>query len=108
MAEIVITDQNFQKEVTESQLPVLVDFWAPWCGPCKIISPIIEELATEFAGKIKVGKLNVDENPETAGKFGVMSIPTLLFFKSGQPVDSIVGAQSKDAIKQKMAKLLQP
>lgn len=106
MAELVITDSNFSSEVEQSKLPVLVDFWAPWCGPCKIIGPIVEELAREFEGKIKVGKLNVDENQQTAGQFGVMSIPTLLFFKNGQPVDSIVGAQSKETIKQKMAKLL--
>lgn len=106
MAELVITDSNFSSEVEQSKLPVLVDFWAPWCGPCKVIGPIVEDLAREFEGKIKVGKLNVDENQQTAGQFGVMSIPTLLFFKNGQPVDSIVGAQSKETIKQKMAKLL--
>jgi thioredoxin 1 len=106
MADLVITDSNFSSEVQQSKTPVLVDFWAPWCGPCKIIGPIVEELAHEFEGKIKVGKLNVDENQQTAGQFGVMSIPTLLFFKNGQPVDSIVGAQSKETIKQKMAKLL--
>ena len=93
--------------MAKSELPVLLDFWAPWCAPCRVVGPMVEALAEEFAGKIKVGKLNVDENPETAGKFGVMSIPTLLFFKKGQPVDSIVGAQSKEAIKQKMEKLLQ-
>ncbi|CAN5164060.1 thioredoxin [soil metagenome] len=107
MADIIITDSNFPTEVAQSKLPVLVDFWAPWCGPCKVIGPIVEELAKEFLGKIKVGKLNVDENQQTAGEFGVMSIPTLLFFKDGKPVDSIVGAQSKDTIKQKMEKLLQ-
>ncbi|MEK7604931.1 MAG: thioredoxin [Patescibacteria group bacterium] len=106
MAEVIITDQNFASEVAQNKLPVLVDFWAPWCGPCRIISPIVEELAKEFEGKIKVGKLNVDENPETAGKFGVMSIPTLLMFKEGKPVDSIVGAQSKETIKQAMEKLI--
>lgn len=106
MAEVIITDQNFESEVAQNKLPVLVDFWAPWCGPCRIISPIVEELAKEFEGKIKVGKLNVDENPETAGKFGVMSIPTLLMFKEGKPVDSIVGAQSKETIKQAMEKLI--
>lgn len=107
MADLIITDQNFQTEVAESKEPVLIDFWAPWCAPCRIVGPVVDELAQEFAGKVKVGKLNVDENQQTAGQFGVMSIPTLLFFKNGQPVDSIVGAQSKDTIKQKMEKLLQ-
>lgn len=106
MADIVITDSNFSTEVEQSKLPVLVDFWAPWCGPCKIIGPVIEELAREFEGKVKVGKLNVDENQQTAGQFGVMSIPTLLFFKDGKPVDTIVGAQSKETIKQKLSKLI--
>lgn len=107
MADLVITDSNFQQEVLQSKTPVLVDFWAPWCGPCRIIGPVVEELAQEFAGKMKVGKLNVDENQQTAGEYSVMSIPTLLFFKDGKPVDSVVGAQSKETIKQKMEKLLQ-
>jgi thioredoxin 1 len=107
MADLVITDSNFASEVEQGKTPVLVDFWAPWCGPCKVVGPIVEELAREFEGKIKVGKLNVDENQQTAGQFGVMSIPTLLFFKDGKPVDSIVGAKSKETIKQKMEKLLQ-
>jgi len=106
MADIVITDSNFQTEVATSKTPVVVDFWAPWCGPCRAVSPIVEELAKEFVGKIKVGKLNVDENQETAGQFGVMSIPTLLFFKDGKPVDSIVGVKSKEDIKRKMESLL--
>ncbi len=106
MADLIITDSNFSSEVEQSKTPVLVDFWAPWCGPCKVIGPIVEELAREFEGKVKVGKLNVDENQQTAGQFGVMSIPTLLLFKNGQPVDSIVGAQSKETIKQKMESLL--
>jgi len=106
MADLIITDSNFQTEVAKSSLPVLVDFWAPWCGPCRAVGPIVEELATEFAGKVKVGKLNVDENQDTAGQFGVMSIPTLLFFKDGKPVDSIVGVKSKEDIKRKMESLL--
>lgn len=106
MADITITDQNFQQEVAQSDKPVLLDFWAPWCTPCRVVGPIVEDLAREFEGKVKVGKLNVDENPQTAGQFGVMSIPTLLFFQNGQPVDSVIGAQSKDVIKQKMEKLL--
>lgn len=106
MADIVFTDQNFQQEVMQSSLPVLVDFWAPWCGPCKVISPIVEELAKEYEGKVKVGKLNVDENMEVSGTFGVMSIPTLIFFKNGQPVKSIVGAQGKDSIKRALDEVL--
>jgi len=105
MADIVLTDQNFQKEVLEAETPVLVDFWAPWCTPCKIVGPIVEELAKEYDGKVKVGKMNVDEH-QTSQNYGVMSIPTLLLFKNGQPVDSVVGAQSKEAIKQKMESVL--
>ena len=105
MADVVITDQNFEEEVLKSNTPVLVDFWAPWCTPCKIVGPIVEELAKEYEGKVKVGKMNVDEN-QTAGQYGIMSIPTLLIFKNGQPVESVVGAQSKDTIKQKMDSVL--
>ena len=105
MVDVVITDQNFEEEVLKSNTPVLVDFWAPWCTPCKIVGPIVEELAKEYAGKVKVGKMNVDEN-QTAGQYGIMSIPTLLIFKNGQPVESVVGAQSKDTIKQKMDSVL--
>lgn len=99
MADTVITDQNFQEEVLKSNLPVLVDFWAEWCQPCKLVAPIVEELAGEYTGKLKVGKLNVDENPEAAGNFGVMSIPTLMIFKNGQPVKTVVGAQGKEVLK---------
>lgn len=99
MADIAFTDQNFQEEVSQSKGLVMVDFWAPWCGPCRVVSPIIEQLATEMAGKVKVGKMNVDENPQTASVFGIMSIPTVMVFKDGQPVKATVGAQSKDAYK---------
>jgi len=94
-----ITDANFEEEVlNENDKPVLVDFWAPWCGPCQMMGPILEEVAEEAKDFAKVGKLNVDENPETAGKYGVMSIPTLIIFKGGQPVKQLVGVQSKEAL----------
>lgn len=96
MSEVTLTDANFQAEVLSSDMPVVVDFWAPWCGPCKIISPIIEALAKQYEGKVKVGKVNVDENPDTAAQFGVMSIPSVFIFKGGQPVKSMVGAQGKE------------
>ncbi|MDP2923865.1 MAG: thioredoxin [Candidatus Omnitrophota bacterium] len=96
------TDANFKKEVLESNLPVLVDFWANWCGPCKMISPIIEELAKEYAGKIKIGKVDVDENPKTATLYGIMSIPTLVFFRNGKIVNQATGALNKIELKRKI------
>ncbi len=99
MAEAVFTDQNFPQDVLKSGVPVVVDFWAPWCGPCRMVSPTIEELAKEYAGKVVVGKMNVDENTNTAGQFGVMSIPTVMIFKNGKPVKSVIGAQGKEAYK---------
>jgi thioredoxin 1 len=102
MKPVTITDQNFTEEVTNSNLPVLIDFWAVWCGPCRAIAPIVEQLAGEYDGKVKIGKLDVDENPETAVKFGVRSIPTLLIFKNGQVVDTIIGAVQKQVIVQKI------
>lgn len=92
---MVITDANFDSEVIKSTIPVLVDFWAVWCGPCRMQEPIIEELAREMEGKAKIGKLNVDENPTTAQNFGIMSIPSLLVFKGGQVVKQFIGVQSK-------------
>lgn len=106
MAEQVFTDANFDQEALKSELPVLVDFWAPWCGPCRIVSPIVEELAKEYEGKVKIGKMNVDENSQTAAKYGIMSIPSLLIFKNGQPVKSMVGAQGKENFKKGIEEVL--
>jgi thioredoxin 1 len=103
MAIVNVSDQSFSTEV-EGQGMVLVDFWAPWCGPCKMIAPILEELSTDLGDSVKIAKVNVDENPETASRFGVMSIPTLIFFKDGQPVDKVVGLNSKDALKNMISK----
>lgn len=105
-SELVFTDANFGEEVLKSKLPVLVDFWAPWCGPCRIVSPIVEELAKEYEGKVKVGKMNVDENSQTAGKYGIMSIPSLLILKNGQPVKTMVGAQGKENFKKGIGEAL--
>ena len=96
MATVNVTDQSF-KEQTSKGL-VLVDFWAPWCGPCKMIGPVLEEISDEMADKVTIAKLNVDENQQTAGQYGVMSIPTLLFFKDGEVVDQVVGFQPKEAL----------
>ncbi len=98
MAIVNVSDQSFKNEVEETGT-VLVDFWAPWCGPCKMIAPILEDLDKEVGEQLKIAKVNVDDNPESASRFGVMSIPTLIVFKDGQPVDKIVGFQSKDALK---------
>lgn len=97
---VVVTNDNFQKEVLESELPVLVDFWAAWCGPCKMIAPVVEEIAEEFKGQVKVCKLNVDENGETASKYGIMSIPTLILFKNGDVAGQQIGFQPKEALAQ--------
>ena len=92
------TDANFQADVLNSNEPVLVDFWAPWCGPCRMIAPLVEELASEYAGSVKVGKINIDDSPQMAQKFSVNSIPTLMVFKGGQPVETFVGVQPKNRL----------
>ena len=99
---IELNDSNFDSEVVKSDKPVLVDFWAEWCGPCKMIAPSVEKISEEYADKLKVGKLDVDSNPNISSTFGIRSIPTLLIFKNGTPVDQIVGAVSKDVISSKV------
>lgn len=99
MAEVILTDQNFDTEVMKSDNPVLVDFWAKWCGPCKVQSPIVEELAKEYEGKAKIGSVEVDEHPSIAQKFGILSIPTLMIFKGGKVAWQGVGLHRKEQIK---------
>lgn len=106
MAVVHLTDQNFAVEVLKSDVPVLVDFFAVWCGPCKAMSPVIDELAVAYDGKVKICKLDVDQSPESSQKYGVMSIPTLLFFKGGENVDSLVGLQSKEKLEEKLNSLV--
>jgi len=106
MKPITFTDGNFDAEALKSNVPVIVDFWAAWCGPCRMIAPIIEELAGEYEGKAKVGKLDVDENQQTAIKYGVRSIPTVLFFKGGKVVETIIGAVPKSMFAEKITKLI--
>jgi len=106
MKPVEITDDNFEAEVVKSDKPVLIDFWAVWCGPCKLIAPIVEELANEYDGKVKIGKLDVDTNQQTSIKFGVRSIPTLLLFKDGQLKETIIGAVPKKNIVDKLNSVL--
>ena len=106
MAALEVTDDSFSNEVLNSELPVLVDFWAEWCGPCKMVSPIVEELSNDYDGKIKVTKLDVDSNPQTAANYGIRGIPTLLMFKDGSAVDQIVGAVPKTHIAERLDKII--
>lgn len=106
MAELNITSANFKSEVLESDKPVIVDFWATWCGPCRMLAPVISELAEQYDGKIVVGKCDVEENEELAVEFGIRNIPTVLFFKDGQQVTKLVGAQPKAVLEEKFQTLL--
>lgn len=106
MSELNLTDSNFEQEVINSDKPVLVDFFADWCGPCRMQGPIVEELAGEVGDKVKVFKMDVDANPETAQKFGIMSIPTLIFFKDGKAVETLNGVNTKDTLMQKINSLV--
>jgi thioredoxin 1 len=106
MAELQLTDSSFEAEVVKADKPVLVDFWAPWCGPCRMLSPLVDELAKEYDGKIKVGKINTDDNAQVATQFRISAIPTLLFFKGGKVIDQLVGVHPKTEIKKRLDALL--
>ncbi len=101
-----VTDVSFEQDVLNSELPVLVDFWAPWCGPCRMVAPVVDEIAEQYDGKVKVVKLNTDENPQTASKYGIRSIPTLMIFKGGDKVDMVVGAVPKTTLANTLEKYL--
>ncbi|HTY45524.1 MAG TPA: thioredoxin [Patescibacteria group bacterium] len=107
MSLLHLSDGDFQKVVLESDLPVLVDFWAPWCGPCKMISSVIDELSREFDQRLKVAKINIDDNPKVASRYGIMSIPTLMFFKHGKVSEQLVGVLSRSELKRKIEEHLQ-
>ena len=100
--EITLTDQNFEQEIINSDIPALVDFWAPWCGPCRMMGPVIEAIAEKYKGRLKVGKLNVDDAPATASRYGIMSIPTISIFKGGSIVDTVVGAVPQEEIENRI------
>ncbi len=101
-----VSDETFDAEIMKSELPAMVDFWAEWCGPCRMVGPVVEELAAQYKGKIKVAKMDVDKNRQTPAKFGIRNIPTLIFFKGGQVAQTIIGAQPKSAIEDELKKLL--
>lgn len=103
---LAVTDDNFESEILKSDTPALVDFWASWCGPCRAIAPVVEEISEDFAGKIKVAKMNVDESPKTPGQYGIRAIPTLIIFKGGEVADQITGAVSKSHIEQALNKAI--
>ncbi len=105
-AEIQLTDESFDKDVLQSPEPVLVDFWAPWCGPCRMLAPLIEEISKEYAGKVRVAKMNTDEHPNAASRFKISAIPTLLFFKGGKVVEELVGVHTKADIKKTIDSLV--
>lgn len=106
MAELIITESNFEQEVVNSDVPVLLDFWAPWCGPCKMLLPIVDEIASEYEGKIKVGKVNTDENMSLSSQFQITSIPCLIIFKNGKPINKLVGFRPKNDIKKELDNVL--
>jgi thioredoxin 1 len=108
MSEVVLTDGNFKAEVLDSKIPVLVDFWAEWCGPCRMVAPVVEKIAKDYSGKLKVGKLNVDDNSATPAQYGVQGIPTLIFFKDGQVANQIVGFQPEHKLKSVVDSILKP
>lgn len=103
---LYVTDETFDTEIVKSEIPAMVDFWADWCGPCKMVAPAVEELASQYKGKIKIAKMDVDKNRATPAKFGIRNIPTLIFFKGGQVAQTIIGAQPKSYIEQELKRLL--
>jgi thioredoxin 1 len=106
MSAAAVTDETFEQEVIESSVPVLVDFWAPWCGPCRMVAPVVDEIAEQYVGQVKVVKVNTDDNPGVASKYGIRSIPTLMIFKGGQRVDMVVGAVPKTTLANTLEKYL--